>query len=81
MLAKIARKTKLGKKLSTSIEEIKIIESNEPPISPSAVLFGLIKGKILFLPNKFPNKYAPISISAVFKITKNKRRFPLIGSD
>ena len=62
-------------------EEIKIIDSSEPPIRPSAVLFGLIKGKILFLPNKFPNKYAPISISAVFKITTNKRRFPLIGSD
>ena len=67
--------------MSINIEEIKIIESTEPPIRPSVVLFGLIKGKILFLPNKFPDTYAPISISAVFKITTNKRRFPLIGSD
>ena len=33
-----------------------------PPIDPSTVLFGLILGLNLFLPNKFPAIYAKVSV-------------------
>ena len=49
----------------------KMVKMN-PPKYPSRVLFGLIEGIILFLPNALPQMYAKISIEDI-KIIKNKK--------
>ena len=43
-----------------------------PPIKPSMVLLGLNFGRKEFLPKFFPIIYAPISKTAVLKITANR---------
>ena len=50
----------------TKISEI------EDPINPSKVFFGLVIGNSLFLPNKRPKKYPPISTDHIPKKIVNK---------
>ena len=45
----------------------------KPPKYPSRVLFGLMEGIILFLPNDLPLIYAKISIEEI-RIIKNRKR-------
>lgn len=52
------------------------IEDNNPPKNPSQVLFGLILGSILFLPNNLPHTNCITSFICVMKIRNSKSPFP-----
>ena len=43
-----------------------------PPINPSMVLFGLSLGRNEFFPRFLPIIYAPVSKTAILKITANR---------
>ena len=51
---------------------MKNILDMKPPIKPSIVLLGLSLGRNEFLPKFFPIIYAPVSKTAILKITANR---------